>query len=168
MAKLEMNEIWRSKPEHWNKTGWKIDLCLGLLVSLVFFIPSLLSEDFISFAILIILGIAILIFTGFAVLRYVFPYIIITNEGVILREQYIFKNLKSRFIPFQDIDNVDYNKYQKKKLVKFIPITENILDFRLFLKDGGIYILNKKWISNYRKGIKLILEHVKLKKSINT
>ena len=181
MEKSLLKEIWRNELAQWNKGGWKGDLSYGLsstFMFIVFFITyffneSLMREGGPIIAIVVLLGGCIMgILTFLSVVRYFLSYIIIYENGIALRKATIFSSLKTRFIPFEDIADIDYVKIKEdhrrrlSSLVLFYsskePRRRKTIQLRIYFGDRRPYVINSRWVSNYRECIKLVLDYKNL------
>jgi len=181
MEKPLLKEIWRNELAQWNKGGWKGDLGFGLsstLMFIIFFIFSFFNESLMReggplVAIVLLLGGCIMgILTFFSVVRYFLSYIIIYENGIALRKPTILLSLKTRFIPFEDIADIDYVKikedYRRRRSSWILfftskePRRRKTIQLRIFFGDRRPYVINSRWVSNYRKCINLVLNYKNL------
>jgi len=181
MKKPLLNEVWRNEFAQWNKNGWKGDLSYGLSSTLIFIIPglfyffneSLMREGGILVAIGVLLGGCIMgILTILSVVRYFLNYIIVYENGISLRKPTILLFLKTTFIPFEDIADIDYVKIKedyhrlRSSWVLFYtskePRRRKTLQLRIFFRDRNPYVINSRWVSNYRECINLVLNYKNL------
>ncbi len=181
MEKLALKEIWKNELAQWNKGGWKGDLSYGLsgmLMFIVFFIfyffnDSLMREGGPIIAIMVLLGGCIMgILTFLSVVRYFLSYIIIYENCVALRKPTILLSLKTRFIPFEDIADIDYIKIKEdyhrllSSGVLFYsskePRRRKTIQLRIYFGDRRPYVINSRWVSNYKECIKLVLKYKNL------
>ncbi|MHA1192335.1 MAG: hypothetical protein ACTSP9_08570 [Promethearchaeota archaeon] len=181
MEKPLLKEIWRNELAQWNKGGWKGDLSYGLSFTLTFIVfslfyffnESLMREGGPLIAIVVLLGGCIMsILTFLSVVRYFLSYIIIYENGIALRKPTILLSLKTRFIPFEDIADIDYVKIEedyrrlRSSWVLFYsskePRRRKTIQLRIFFRDRKPYVINSRWVSNYRKCINLVLNYKNL------
>lgn len=131
-----------------------------------------MSEIDRDFSIVGILIGAILVFLTFlSTLKYFTTYVVIYQKGILLRKPYTLVHLKKKFIPFEEIEDADYVKVEKVRsrfwgpgIYLILPKkdrTNKFIKLRIFFKDRKPYIIDSKWVSNYRKCISLILKHKK-------
>lgn len=181
MEKPLLKEIWRNEFAQWNKGGWKGDLSYGFSFTLIFIMPglfyffneSLMHEGGSLVAIIMLLGGCIMgILTFLSVIRYFLSYIIIYKNGIALRKPTILSSLKTRFILFEDIADIDYVKIKedyrrlRSSWVLFYsskePRRRKTIQLRIFFRDRKPYVINSRWVSNYRKCINLVLNYKNL------
>ncbi len=181
MEKSLLKEIWRNELAQWNKDGWKSDLNVGLSSILIFLFPglfyffneSLMREGGPFVAIVVLLGACIMgVLTFLSVLRYFLSYIIIYENGILLRKPMILFLLRSRFIPFEDIADIDYIKMKedyhrlRSSWVLFYsskePRRRKTIQLRIFFRDRKPYVINSRWVSNYRSCINIVLNYKNL------
>jgi hypothetical protein len=181
MEKPLLKEIWRNELAQWNKSGWKGDLGYGLssiltfiMFSLFAFInESLMREGGLLVAIVMLLGGCIMgILTFLSVVRYFLSYIIIYENGIALRKPTILLSLKTRFIPFEDIVDIDYVRIKedhrrlRSSWVLFYsskePRRRKTIQLRIFFRGRRPYVINSRWVSNYSKCINLVLYYKNL------
>ena len=178
MEKPLLKEIWRNELAQWNKGGWKGDLGFGLGWTLMFsifyfFSVSLMREGGPLVSIVLLLGGCIMgILTFLSVVRYFLSYIIIYENGIALRKPTILLSLKTRFIPFEDIADIDYIKIKedhrrrRSSWILFFtskePRRRKSIQLRIFFGNRRPYVINSRWVSNYRKCINLVLNYKNL------
>jgi len=178
MKKPLLDEIWRNELAQWNKNGWKGDLIHGLSSTLTFIVfglfylfnESLMREGGALVPIVVLLGGSIMgILTILSVVRYFLNYIIVYENGISLRKPIILRLLKTSFIPFEDIADIDYLKIKedyhrlRSSWVLFYsskePRRRETIQLRIFFRDRRPYVINSRWVSNYRECINLVLNY---------
>ena len=164
-------EIWRSKPVHW-MSGWKINFLFCICFLLPFLIPFLIYLPIIfqrrridlilTLSIFCSIFLTIIIIFILSILQKKVDYIIIYQNGVELRNPRFYSFFRSKFIPFEHITGADHIKTTKSYYTSFLmKISLDQKFLFIFFNNREPYMINTKWVSNFRKCISLISKYQK-------